>query len=154
MPTPARVAVAGYRINHRLARHGFNLLAKIGKYVIVWLSGIEIDYNAEIGQAFSLHHGYGTIVSGTIGHNVHVNQGVTIGGNWGKIKGSRSLPVIGDNVWIMAGAKVLGPITIGSNVVIGANAVVLRDIPDNVVVAGVPARVIREITTDDLGLLR
>lgn len=153
MATPAKVAVAGYRINSALNRRGFRLLAKIGKYVIVWLCGIEIDVNAKIGKGFRLHHGYGSIISGTLGENVHVNQGVTIGGNWGKVQGTRTLPVIGNNVWIMAGAKVLGPITIGSNVIIGANSVVLRDVPDNVAIAGVPAKIIREIRPDDLGRL-
>lgn len=154
MPTPAKVAVAGYRFNSALNRRGFRLLAKIGKYVIVWLCGIEIDVNAIIGKGFRLHHGYGSIISGTLGDNVHVNQGVTIGGNWGKIEESRTLPVIGSNVWIMAGAKVLGPITIGSNVIIGANAVVLHDVPDNVAVAGVPAKIIREIRSEDLAILK
>ncbi|MDN5874218.1 MAG: hypothetical protein L0H29_07555, partial [Sinobacteraceae bacterium] len=81
------------------------------------------------------------------------NQGVTIGGNWGRAVGERSLPVIGNNVWIMAGAKVLGPITIGNNVLIGANAVVLSDVPDNSVVAGVPGRVLRPISGADLEML-
>lgn len=150
MLTPASVAVAGYRLNHFLARRGLGPLAKVGKYVVIWLCGIEIDYRAQIGRGFRIHHGYGAIVSGTIGENVHVNQGVTVGGNWGKRLDGRSLPLIGDNVWIMAGAKVLGPVQIGSNVLIGANSVVLDDIPENSVVAGVPARVLRSITIEDM----
>ncbi|MDN5938149.1 MAG: hypothetical protein L0H83_05750, partial [Salinisphaera sp.] len=132
---------------------GLGGVAKILKYLVVWFCGIEINYKTRIGRNFQLHHGYGTIVSGTLGDNVHVNQGVTIGGNWGRAVGERSLPVIGNNVWIMAGAKVLGPITIGNNVLIGANAVVLSDVPDNSVVAGVPGRVLRPISGADLEML-
>lgn len=153
MITPARVAVIGYRVNNLLYRCGLRLLAKIGRYIIIWTCGIEIDDKAVIGKKFRLHHGYGSIVSGTLGNNVHVNQGVTLGGNWGRAKDGRTLPIVGDNVWIMAGAKVLGPITVGSNVIIGANAVVIHDVPDNVVAAGIPARVIRSIAEDDLSRL-
>lgn len=74
-----------------------------------------------------------------IGNNVTISQCVTIGGR----SGHKDLPIIGDNVYIGAGAKVLGPIKIGNNVIIGANAVVISNIPDNSVVAGIPAKIIR-----------
>ena len=128
-------------------------MAKCVKWICVWICGIEIGYKARLGERFTIHHGYGSIISGDIGNSVHVNQGVTIGGNWGHQKNGRSLPKIGDMVWIMAGARVLGPITFGSNVIIGANAVVRSDVPDNSVVDGIPARVIRQLSERDLSML-
>lgn len=79
-----------------------------------------------------------------VGRNCMIGQGVTIGGK----SGWYEVPVIGDNVEISAGARILGPIKIGSNVIIGANAVVVKDVPDNCIIAGVPARIIKENMTD------
>lgn len=147
---PANVALFFYRLGAQAAVRKRPVVAKTIKWAAVWLTGIEIDPACRIGKGFVLHHGYGSIISGILGDNVHINQGVTIGGNWGRSNGGRALPTIGNNVWIMAGAKILGPITIGDNVLVGANAVVIRDVPSNSVVAGVPARKVREFTAKDL----
>jgi len=105
-------------------------------------SGIQIPYNTNIAPGFYIGH-FGTIVvndAAVIGKNVNISPGVTIGqANRGHNKG---VPRIGDNVYIGPGAKIIGGIRIGNNVAIGANAVVTKDVVDNAVVAGVPARVI------------
>ncbi|HTL70332.1 MAG TPA: serine O-acetyltransferase EpsC [Candidatus Eisenbacteria bacterium] len=108
-----------------------------------WLTGIEIHPGARIGKGFFIDHGMGVVIGETtvIGDNVTIFQGATLGGT-GKQRGKRH-PTIGNNVVIGAGAKVLGAITIGDFVSIGANAVVLRDVPPNSTVVGVPGRVTR-----------
>lgn len=104
--------------------------------------GISIPRTVKIGKGFYIGH-FGTIIvhgSAIIGDNVNISQGVTIGVT---NRGSRQgVPVIGNQVYIGPGAKVIGGIRVGNNVAIGANAVVTKDIPDNAVVAGVPARII------------
>lgn len=104
--------------------------------------GIQIPISVKIDDGFYIGH-FGTIVinsSVVIGRNVNISQGVTIGrSNRGKNKG---VPTIGDGVYIAPGAKIIGNIHIGNNVAIGANAVVVTDVPDNACVAGVPARVV------------
>lgn len=102
----------------------------------------DIPYKTEIGYGTVFpHHALGIVIHpyAKIGKNCHINQNVTIGGRSGK----EQLPIIGDNVLIGAGAKVLGPITIGNNVQIGAGAVVIESLPDNVIAAGVPAKIIK-----------
>lgn len=104
--------------------------------------GIEIPSNTRIGPGFYIGHFGQIIVSSysVIGKNCNISQGVTIGQiNTGT---KRGYPTIGDNVYIAPGAKILGNITIGNNVAIGANSVVTNDIPDNAVVVGIPARVV------------
>lgn len=106
--------------------------------------GIDLKYTTQIGKGFYIGH-FGTIVISekvVIGDNVNISQGVTIGrSNRGKNKG---FPTIGNHVYIAPGAKIIGKINIGSNVTIGANCVVTRDIPDNSVVAGIPGKVISQ----------
>jgi serine O-acetyltransferase len=106
--------------------------------------GISIAYNTEIGHGLYIGHFGGIVISNDakIGNNCNINQGVTIGSTYGgKHPGT---PVIGDNVYLGPGSKVIGDITIGNNVAIGANSVVTSSIPDNAVVAGVPGRVISD----------
>ncbi len=104
--------------------------------------GIAIPYVTDIGGGLYIGHFGGIVVNNLarMGKNCNLSQGVTIGqANRGRHKGC---PVIGDNVYIGPGAKIIGAVTVGNNVAIGANCVVTRDIPDNAVVAGVPGRVI------------
>lgn len=98
----------------------------------------------EIGGGLYIQHGFATMIAAkSIGENCWINQQVTIGYN-----GQGDPPIIGDNVMITCGAKVLGQIRVGDNVTVGANAVVIRDVPDNCVVGGVPAKILRT-TTDN-----
>ena len=109
-----------------------------------WLTGIEIHPAAKIGKGLFIDHGMGVVIGETtvIGNNVTLYQGVTLGGT-GKEKGKRH-PNIGDNVVIGAGAKILGNITMGENSCVGANAVVIKDVPPNSTVVGVPGRVTKQ----------
>lgn len=97
-------------------------------------------YTKNIGGGLIIQHGFSTVIAAKkIGRNCHIFQQVTIGYN------GTEAPIIGDNVVICSGAKVIGGIHVGNNVVIGANAVVCKDVPDNVVVAGVPAKIIKHL---------
>lgn len=109
-----------------------------------FFTGIEIHPGARIGKGLFIDHGMGVVIGETtmIGDNVLLYQGVTLGGT-GKEKGKRH-PTIGNNVVIGAGAKVLGNITIGDNSYIGSNAVVIKDVPDNSTVVGVPGRITKQ----------
>lgn len=131
---------------YRLANNmGINILKKIISGFGI-LFGMEIPYATKIGGGLYLPHPKCIIISPTsiIGDNVTIFQGVTLGENL-KRKDGRSTPIIEDNVFIGAGAKVLGPVTVGKNSMIGANAVVLKDVPKNSVAVGVPAKVIRKV---------
>lgn len=111
---------------------------RIIKLVYPPLNTLYIEAN-EIGGGLFIQHGFSTMISAEkIGENFWINQQVTLG-----YKDNTRAPIIGDNVMVTCGAKVLGPITIGSNVTVGANAVVVKDVPDNVVVGGIPAKVIK-----------
>lgn len=102
-------------------------------------SGISIQLDCEIGKGFVIHNfSCIFVLAERIGQNLTVNQGVTIG----RLRGRSRLPVIGDNVYFGAGAKALGDVSIGDNVVIGANSVVLMSVPDNCTVLGIPARIV------------
>lgn len=106
------------------------------------ITGIEINLGAQIGNRFFIDHGMGVVIGATavIGDDVNIYHGVTLGST-GNQKPRRH-PKIGNNVMIGAGAKLLGPITVGDNVSIGANSVVTKDIPSNSIAVGVPARII------------
>ncbi len=116
-------------------------LMMIGKV----LTGIEINLGAKLGKRVFIDHGSGTVIGQTsiIGNDVLIYHGVTLGAT--KSISGRRHPKIGNNVTIGAGAKVLGAINIGDNVIIGANAVVTKDVPNNTVVGGIPAKVIRKL---------
>jgi serine O-acetyltransferase len=135
-------AVWFYRINHWLWNHGFYLLARWLSQVARFLTGIEIHPGAEIGRRLFIDHGLGVVIGETaiVGNDVTLYQGVTLGGT-GKERGKRH-PTIEDEVVIGGGAKVLGNITIGRNCRIGAGSVVLRSVPDNSTVVGVPGHII------------
>ena len=140
---PSVRAMAYHRLAHRLYRRGHVTLAR-------WISqrsrhktGIEIHPGATIGKGLFIDHGDGVVIGETtiIGDNVTLYQGVTLGGT-GKDVGKRH-PTIGDNVVIGAGAKVLGPFTVGAGSKIGASAVVLKEVPENCTVVGNPGRIVR-----------
>lgn len=133
-------------ILHRLAHYLYNkklfLLARFISHTGRFLSGIEIHPGAKIGRRVFIDHGMGTVIGETaeIGDDVTIYQGVTLGGT-GKEKGKRH-PTIGNNVVISTGAQVLGSITIGSNSKVGAGSVVLKNVPPDCTVVGVPGRII------------
>ena len=140
---PSVRAMAYHRLAHRLYQRGHVTLAR-------WISqrgrhktGIEIHPGATIGKGLFIDHGDGVVIGETtiIGDNVTLYQGVTLGGT-GKDVGKRH-PTIGDNVVIGAGAKVLGPFTVGAGSKIGASAVVLKEVPENCTVVGNPGRIVR-----------
>jgi serine O-acetyltransferase len=130
-----------HRLNHWLWNHGLRLIARWLSQVARWLTGIEIHPAAQIGRRLFIDHGMGVVVGETsiIGEEVTIYQGVTLGGT-GKDTGKRH-PTLGNGVVIGAGAKVLGNIEIGDNSRIGAGSVVLRSVPDNSTVVGVPGHI-------------
>jgi serine O-acetyltransferase len=131
-----------YRINHWLWNRGFWLLARWLSQVARFLTGIEIHPGATIGRRLFIDHGLGVVIGETaiVGDDVTLYQGVTLGGT-GKEHGKRH-PTIEDDVVIGGGAKVLGNITVGRNCRIGAGSVVLRNVPENSTVVGVPGHII------------
>lgn len=131
-----------YRLDHWLWTHGVRLVARLLSQFARWLTGIEIHPGAQIGARLFIDHGMGVVVGETtiIGDEVTIYQGVTLGGT-GKEQGKRH-PTIGNGVVIGAGARVLGNIEIGHNSRIGAGSVVLRSIPDDSTVVGVPGHII------------
>lgn len=135
-------AVWGHRVNHWLWTHGVHLPARIGSALVRLLTGVEIHPGARLGPGFFIDHGAGVVIGETAetGKDVTIFHGVTLGGT-STSRGKRH-PSIGDRVTIGSGAKVLGAINIGHDSRIGANAVVIRDVPSNSVVVGVPGQVI------------
>ena len=136
-------AIMGYRVAHLLERLHLPLMPRVLMSLVRWVTGIEIHPAAQIGRGLFIDHGMGVVIGETavIGDNVTLFQGVTLGGT-GKQRGKRH-PTIGDNVVIGTGAKVLGSITIGANSMVGANAVVIRDVPEHSTVVGIPGRITR-----------
>lgn len=136
-------ALLAYRISHRLKAMGIPFLPRAISQLARWLTGVEIHPSARIGTGFFIDHGMGVVIGETaeIGDYVTLFQGVTLGGT-GKERGKRH-PTLGNHVVVGAGAKILGGITIGDNVKIGANSVVLKSVGANSTVIGVPGRVIK-----------
>lgn len=149
---PSLKAVSSYRMAHWFYQHYFFIIARIIFQYTRHCTGIEIHPGATIGRGLFIDHGMGVVIGETtvIGDYCILYQGVTLGGT-GKEKGKRH-PTLGDNIMIGSGAKVLGPVRIGNNAKIAANAVVLNSIPENCTAVGMPARVVRcreKRTTDD-----
>jgi serine O-acetyltransferase len=140
---PGFHALVYYRFSHFLWRHHFFFLGRFVSHIGRMLTGIEIHPGATIGKSFFIDHGMGVVIGETaeIGDDVTLYQGVTLGGT-SLDKGKRH-PTLKDNVIVGAGAKVLGPITLGTGARVGSNSVVLKDVPDHVTVVGAPARPVR-----------
>jgi len=139
---PGLHAIWGYRITHWLWKHKVKLLARWLSHLFRFSTGIEIHPGAKIGSKFFIDHGMGVVIGETaeIGDNVTLYHGVTLGGTTLE-KGKRH-PTLENNVVVGAGAKILGAIVIGAGSRIGANAVVVKPVPPNSVVVGVPGQVV------------
>ncbi len=140
---PGFKAVRSHRRAHKAYLKGHYLLARLINFHSYQRTGIDIHPGAKLGQGVFIDHGTGVVIGETaeVGDDVTIYQGATLGGT-GKDVGKRH-PTIGNNVLIGTGAKVLGPITIGSGSRVAANSVVLKDIPENSTAVGIPARVVR-----------
>ena len=138
---PGFHAVWLHRVAHQLWSRKLRLIARAISHINRWLTGIEIHPGAMIGPGFFIDHGMGTVIGETaeIGSNVTMYHNVTLGGvSWEKVKRH---PTLEDHVVVGAGAQILGPVRIGSLSRIGANSVVVKDIPPGSVVVGVPGRI-------------
>jgi serine O-acetyltransferase len=140
---PGVHALIFHRISHRLWRRNWRYLARLLAFISRLFTNVDIHPGATIGRRFFIDHGIGVVIGETavIGNDVTLYHGVTLGGtSWNK---GRRHPQLGDNVLVGAGAKILGAISIGNNVRVGANSVVVRDIPANCSVVGIPGKIVR-----------
>lgn len=136
-------AVIAHRKAHKLLEDGHPFLARVVSQTARHFTGIEIHPGAKIGKGLLIDHGMGVVIGETaeIGDNCTIYQGVTLGGT-GKDVGKRH-PTLVDNVMVGAGAKILGPVTVGSGSKVAANAVVLHEVPPDSTAVGIPAKVVR-----------
>jgi serine O-acetyltransferase len=138
---PGVHAIVWHRFNHWLWNKGLKLFARWISHMVRFFTAIEIHPGAKIGEGFFIDHGLGIVIgeTTTIGNNVTIYQGVTLGGtSWKKEKRH---PTLEDNVVVGAGAILLGPVRVGNNSRIGANSVVIHDVPPHSTVVGVPGKV-------------
>ncbi len=147
---PGFHATVLHRLAHSLYKGGWFLLARVISQFSRSVTGIEIHPGATIGRRFFIDHGMGVVIGETaeIGDDVLIYQGVTLGGT-GKDKGKRH-PTIGSHVVVGTGAKVLGNISIGNCVKIGAGSVVVHSVPDNATVVGIPGRIVKNRNTESV----
>ncbi len=146
---PGFQAILFHRLNHWLWKKKLYLIARITAHIARFMTGIEIHPGAVVGNRFFIDHGMGIVIGETaeIGDDVSIYHGVTLGGTtWNK--GKRH-PTLKDNVVIGAGAKVLGPITVSEGARIGCNAVVVKDVPADATVVGVPGHIIVKKDPED-----
>ena len=140
---PSIHARLAHMISHFLYKKNLLFLARLISQIARFLTGIEIHPGATLGAGILIDHGMGVVIGETaeLGDRITIYHGTTLGGT-GKEKGKRH-PTVGDNVVIGAGAKILGNISIGSNSKIGANSVVINDVPEGATVVGIPGRVVK-----------
>jgi serine O-acetyltransferase len=139
---PGFHAIVMHRVSHRLWRRGFKWLARWLSHWARWFTGIEIHPGATIGRRVFIDHGMGVVIGETaeVGDDCTLYHGVTLGGtSWNK--GKRH-PTLMNGVVVGAGAKILGPITLGANARVGSNAVVVKDVPEGATAVGIPARIL------------
>ena len=139
---PGFHALFFHRISHRLWGWKLKFLARLTAHISRMLTGIEIHPAVKVGKGFFIDHGMGVVIGETteIGDNVTLYQGVTLGGV--SLKKEKRHPTLRDNVVVGAGAKVLGPFEVGENSRIGSNSVVVKEVPPNSTVVGIPGRVV------------
>ncbi len=140
---PGLHAVWWHRLSHGFWGLGLRWLGRFTSHIGRWLTGIEIHPGATIGRRVFIDHGYGVVIGETaeVGDDVTIYQGVTLGGT-SLTRGAKRHPTIGNKVVIGAGAKVLGPFTVGEGANIGSNAVVVRAVPAGATAIGIPARIL------------
>ena len=153
---PGAKAVFFHRIANFFAIAKFNLVARIISQFSRFLTGIEIHPNAKIGKNLFIDHGMGVVIGETseIGNNVTIYHMVTLGGispsiNSDDQRNTKRHPTLMDNVVVGSGAQILGPVVVGKNAKIGANAVVTKDVNENSVMVGIPAKNVGEVSTQD-----
>ena len=153
---PGAKAVFFHKIANFFAIAKFNLIARIISQFSRFLTGIEIHPKANIGKNLFIDHGMGVVIGETseIGDNVTIYHMATLGGispsiNSNEQRNIKRHPTLKDNVVIGSGAQILGPVTVGKNAKIGANAVVTKDVPENAVMVGIPAKNVGETSSSD-----
>ena len=153
---PGAKAVFFHRIANFFSIAKFNLVARIISQFSRFLTGIEIHPSAKIGKNLFIDHGMGVVIGETseIGDNVTIYHMVTLGGispsiNSDDQRNTKRHPTLMDNVVVGSGAQILGPVVVGKNAKIGANAVVTKDVEENSVMVGIPAKNVGEVTTED-----
>jgi serine O-acetyltransferase len=141
-------AVDFYRVGHWFHRHQVPVLPRVCYWLNFLLFSSAVPSSCEIGRGSRFAYGgIGVVIHARcrIGRDVLIGQNVTLGGSFGS-----GVPTVGDNVFIGPGVRIIGEVKVGSNVVLGANAVVIEDVPDNCIAAGVPARILRTIPENSL----
>ena len=153
---PGAKAVFFHKIANFFAIAKFNLIARIISQFSRFLTGIEIHPKANIGKNLFIDHGMGVVIGETsdIGDNVTIYHMATLGGispsvNSNEQRNIKRHPTLKDNVVVGSGAQILGPVTVGKNAKIGANAVVTKDVPENAVMVGIPAKNVGETSSSD-----
>lgn len=141
---PGLIAILHYRVANKLYKKGFKIIARIIMGFTQFITNIDIHPACIIGRRIFIDHGIGVVIGETaiLKDDITIYQGVTLGGV--SLNQQKRHPTILNGVIIGGGAKILGNITIGENVKVGANSVVLEDVPDNVTVVGIPARIIKK----------
>lgn len=150
---PGLHALLIHRLSHWLWRKNLKWLARTISSVSRWMTGVEIHPGASIGRRFFIDHGMGVVIGETaeVGDDVTLYQGVTLGGtSWNK--GKRH-PTLEDGVIVGAGAKILGPFSVGAGAKIGSNAVVTKEVPAGATVVGIPGKIVKRAEPDDAEVL-